>query len=128
MNLSHLQQHYPELLSYMKKHDYSAGYVNRFRSQILYILKNKDTSGWNSYQDIYRDYEKKSFSASFLRNQRTILGAIEKFNLEGIFPDGRSRHALCRSSSFDLLADEFRDLILFYSRSERRRGKKDIEL
>lgn len=125
MNLSHLQQHYPELLSYMKKHDYSAGYVNRFRSQILYILKNADKSGWNSYQDIYRDYEKKSLSASFLRNQRTILGAIEKFDLEGIFPDGHSRHALCRSSSFDLLADEFRNLILFYSRSERRRGKKE---
>ena len=56
MNLSHLQQHYPELLSYMEEHDYSAVYINRFRSQILYILKNADISGWSSYQDIYRDY------------------------------------------------------------------------
>ena len=125
MNLSHLQQHYPELLSYMEKRDYSAVYIKKFRSQILYILNHADMSGWNSYQDIYRDYEKKSSSASFLKNKRSILGAIEKFDHEGIFPDGRSRHALCRSSSLDLLVGEFRDLVLFYTEFERRRGKKE---
>ena len=125
MNLSHLQHHYQELLSYMKEHNYSVSYINKFRMQILYILKNADTAGWESYQDIYREHEKKSCSTSFLRNQRTIIGAIEKFDLEGLYPDGRSRRTLFHYDSFDLLADEFRSLLLFYIDYERRRGKKE---
>lgn len=58
MNLAHLQQHYQELLSYMKEHKYSAGYINKFHMQILYILKNADTAGWKSYQESYEDYQK----------------------------------------------------------------------
>ncbi len=40
MNFSNLQAHYEELLSYMEMHQYSATYIDTFKSEIQRILKH----------------------------------------------------------------------------------------
>lgn len=125
MNLSHLKSHHEELLAYMEQSGYSAAYINRFRKEIQRILKKADGNTWTLYRDIYNDYEKVPHSNDYLRNKRTIIGALEQFDINGLFPDGRRRHSLFDRGSYHLLASEFKELIDFYMDVERKRGKKE---
>lgn len=125
MDLSNLQEHYEELLSYMELNGYSATYIDRFHSEILRLLKNADKADWKSYRDIYREYEAVPHSNDYLRNKRTIIGALEQFDLCGLFPDGRRRHSLVDHGSYHLLIPEFRELIDFYTVYELNRGKRE---
>lgn len=64
-------------------------------------------------------------SKDYLRNKRTIIGALEQFDDFGRMPDGRSRHTLFERGSYHLLCSEFRELIDFYRIYEKKRGKKE---
>lgn len=77
MDLSHLQGHYEELLNYMEQKGYSDTYISRFREEIQRILKRADDNAWESYRDIYKEYEQIPHSNDYLRNKRTIIGALE---------------------------------------------------
>ena len=125
MDLSHLQGHYEELLNYMEQKGYSDTYISRFREEIQRILKRADDNAWESYRDIYKEYEQIPHSNDYLRNKRTIIGALEQFDINGLFPDGRRRHSLSDRGSYHLLLPEFKELIDFYSDAERKRGKKE---
>lgn len=125
MDLSHIQEHYEELLSYMEQKGYSDTYIIRFHKETQRILGKADNNDWTSYWDIYNDHEKVPHSKDYLRNKRTIIGALEQFDLKGLFPDGRRRHSLYERGSYHLLSPEFRQLIDFYINADRERGKKD---
>lgn len=125
MNLQHLKEHHGELLSFMENNDYSETYIHRFREEIARILREADTNEWQSYNDIYLDYLKSPHSKDYLRNKRTIIGALEQFDLFGRFPDGRRRHTLFERGSYHLLEPEFQELIDFYCAAERQRDKKE---
>lgn len=125
MDLSNLQEHHEELLSYMKENNYSDTYVARFHSEIVKILKSANKAAWESYHDIYMEYESISHSKDYLRNKRTIIGALERFDLYGFFPDGRRRHTLIVRGSYHLLFTEFKELIDFYTDYENKRGKRE---
>ena len=103
MDLSHLQGHYEELLNYMEQKGYSDTYISRFREEIQRILKRADDNAWESYRDIYKEYEQIPHSNDYLRNKRTIIGALEQFDINGLFPDGRRRHSLSDRGSYHLL-------------------------
>lgn len=128
MDLSHLQEHYEELLIYMEQKNYSGTYINKFRQEIEHIIKNSGNNNWRSYRDIYEEYEKVSHSESYLRNKRTIIGALEQFDINGLFPDGRRRHSLTDRGSYHLLTEEFKELIDYYVDAERKRGKKETTI
>ena len=125
MDLSHLQAHHEELITYMEQSGYSDTYINTFHREIQKILKKADNNTWTSYRDIYNDYEKVPHPKDFLRNKRTIIGALEQFDIHGLFPDGRRRHSLFERGSYHLLVSEFKELIDYYTDAERRRGKKE---
>lgn len=125
MNLQNLREHHEELLSFMESNGYSSTYIGRFRDEINRILDNTDNQHWQSYQDIYLDYLKAPHSDDYLRNKRTIIGALEQFDIFGRFPDGRHRHTLFERGSYHLLVPEFQKLIDFYCRYEKQRGKKE---
>ena len=109
MDLSHLQAHHEELITYMEQSGYSDTYINTFHREIQKILKKADNNTWTSYRDIYNDYEKVPHSKDFLRNKRTIIGALEQFDIHGLFPDGRRRHSLFERGSYHLLVSEFKE-------------------
>ena len=125
MDLQNLREHHEELLSFMENNGYSSTYIQRFRDEINRILADADSSRWQSYRDVYLEYLKVPHSKDYLRNKRTIIGALEQFDLFGCLPDGRHRHTLFERGSYHLLEPEFQELIDFYRMYEKQRGKKE---
>lgn len=125
MDLQNLKEHHEELLSFMENNGYSSTYIRRFREEINRILAKADSHDWQSYRDVYLDYLKAPHSKDYLRNKRTIIGALEQFDDFDRMPDSRSRHTLFERGSYHLLCSEFRELIDFYRIYEKKRGKKE---
>ncbi len=125
MDLQNLREHHEGLLFFMENNGYSSTYIQRFRDEINHILADADSSRWQSYRDIYLEYLKVPHSKDYLRNKRTIIGALEQFDLFGRLPDGRHRHTLFERGSYHLLEPEFQELIDFYRIYEKQRGKKE---
>jgi len=123
MNTQHLADNYPRLISYMEESGYSRIYVNRFKREINRILSLAPIQNWSSYMDIYLGYAKSSSSKEYLRDKRTIIGAIEQFDVFGRYPDGRRRHELYARSSYVSLSEEFKSIIDCYFEVESKRGK-----
>jgi integrase len=108
----------------MKANDYSETYVESIKREIKRILANGDSKQWSCYTDVYIDYTKELQSPDTLRNKRTIIGAIEQFDVYGRYPDGRRRHELFERGSYPLLIPEFKSLIDLYCEVEKKRGAK----
>jgi len=128
MNVQNLRDNYPKLISYMKTNGYSKTYVDRFKREIEKILSTVDSKEWSCYTDVYLDYTKTSHSPDYLRNKRTIIGAIEQFDVHGRYPDGRRRHELFERGAYPLLSPEFKSVIDYYCEAEKKRGKKDTTI
>ena len=124
MKTQHLEDSYPRLISYMEESGYSRIYINRFKREINHILSMAPLQNWSSYMDIYWGYTKSSSSKDYLREKRTILGAIEQFDIFGRYPDGRRRHELYARSSYVSLSEEFKSIIDCYVEVESKRGIK----
>ena len=125
MNVENLRDNYPKLISYMETNGYSKIYVDRFKREIKKILVAAGSKKWSCYTDIYLEYTKTSSSPDYLRNKRTIIGAIEQFDVFGRYPDGRCRHKLFKRGAYALLSEEFKSIIDYYCEEEKKRGKKD---
>jgi len=128
MDFQNLLEHHQKLLSYMESNRYSELYISRFKDEISWILRNAETKQWASYTDIYLEYTHVPHSKDYLRNKRTIIGAIEQFDLYGNYPNGRRRHTLFSRGAYHLLVPEFQELIDFYCEAEKRLGKKDTTI
>ena len=124
MNVQNLRDNYPKLISYMETNGYSKTYVDRFKREIKKILVAVDSKQWSCYTDVYLEYTKTSSSPDYLRNKRTIIGAIEQFDVFGRYPDGRRRHKLFKRGAYPLLSPEFKSIIDNYCKAEKKRGKK----
>lgn len=123
MNVQNLRDNYPKLITYMEVNSYSKTYVNKFKREIKKILE-ADSKEWSCYTDVYLEYTKTSQSPGYLRNKRTIIGAIEQFDVHGRYPDGRRRHTLFERGSYPLLSPEFKSIIDLYCEIEKNRDKK----
>ena len=124
MNVQNLRDNYPKLISYMESNGYSKTYVARFKREIEKILAAVDSKEWSCYTDVYLEYTKTSHSPDYLRDKRTIIGAIEQFDVHGRYPNGRRRHELFERGSYPLLSPEFKSVIDLYCEVEKKRGKK----
>lgn len=124
MNVQNLRDNYPKLISYMETNGYSKIYVDRLKREIEKILSAVDSKEWSCYTDVYLEYTKTSHSPDYLRNKRTIIGAIEQFDVHGRYPDGRRRHELFERGAYPLLSPEFKSVIDYYCEAEKKRGKK----
>jgi len=128
MNVKNLRDNYPKLISYMETNGYSKTYVDRFKREIKKILAAVDSKEWSCYKDVYLEYTKTSHSPDYLRDKRTIIGAIEQFDVHGRYPDRRHRHELFERGSYPLLSPEFKSVIDLYCEVEKKRGKKDTTI
>jgi hypothetical protein len=90
MNVQNLRDNYPKLISYMENVDYSKTYIDRFKREIKKILA-ADSKKWSCYRDVYLEYTKTSQSHDYLRNKRTIIGAIEQFDIHGRYPGWKTQ-------------------------------------
>jgi len=124
MNEQNLRDNYPKLISYLEANGYSKTYIDKFKREIEKILTSLNSMEWSCYTDIYLEYTKTSYSPDFLRDKRTIIGAIEQFDVYGRYPNGRRRHELFERGSYPLLSQEFKSIIDLYCEVEKKRGKK----
>jgi integrase len=124
MNVQNLRDHYPNLISYMEMNGYSKTYVDRLKREVKKILSTVDSKEWSCYTDVYLEYTKISNSPDYLREKRTIIGAIEQFDVHGRYPDGRRRHELFERGAYPLLSPEFKSIIDYYNEAEKKRSKK----
>ncbi len=124
MNVQNLRDNYPKLISYLEIKNYSKSYIDCFKREIDKILTLVDSKEWSCYKDIYLEYSKTSYSPDTLRNKRTIIGAIEQFDIHGRYPDGRRRHELFERGAYPLLSPEFKSVIDLYCEVEKKRSKK----
>jgi integrase len=108
----------------METNGYSKTYVDSFKREIEKILAAVDSKEWSCYTDVYLEYTKASYSPDYLRNKRTIIGAIEQFDVHGRYPNGKRRHELFERGSYPLLSPEFKSVIDLYCEIEKKRDKK----
>ncbi len=125
MDLQNLRDNYPKLISHMKNNGYSKTYVDRFSREIKRILSLAGSKEWSCYTDVYLEYAKTQHSPDYLRNKRTLIGAIEQFVVYGNYPDGQRRHKLFARGAYPLLLPEFKAVIDYYCNAEEKRGKKN---
>lgn len=128
MNVQHLRDNYPKLISYMEGNGYSAYYISKIKREIDRILSTADSKSWVSYSDIYLEYAQKSNSPSYLRNKLTFLGIIEHFDVCGQYPNGQRRQKIVPRSKYHLLTHEFKSVIDCYCAAENARGKKETTI
>ena len=128
MDVQNLQNKYPQLITYLESNGYSGLYIARFNREIKRILHQAKLKGWKSYTDVYLACVEISKSSSYLREKRTVIGAIEKFEILSLYPNRCQRHQILRESNYDLLSAEFKSVIDHYCDSEKGKGKKDTTL
>jgi integrase len=119
MDVQNLQNKYPQLITYLESNGYSKLYIARLKRDIQRIIHQAKLKGWKTYTDAYLAYVVTSKSPSYLREKRTAIGAIEKFETLGLYPNGCQRHQILRISSYDLLPSEFKSVIDHYRDSEK---------
>lgn len=122
MELQNLQCNYPLLISYLKENNYIEVYIQKFKKIIDYIFENAGIEKWKSYKDIYLSFIKITESKSTLREIRNILGALERFDLEGVFPSRLHRNHFLNEPSYNKLRSEFKNIIDTYIKHENERG------
>jgi len=124
MNVQNLRDNYPKLISHMETNGYSKTYVDRFKREIKKILALADSKDWSCFTDVYLEYTKTPHAPDYLRDKRTIIGAIKQFDVYGRYPDGRRRHELFNRGVYPLLVPVFKSVIDYYCEAEKKRGKK----
>lgn len=116
MDVQNLREKFPQLIAFLKENQYSENYIRSFKSEINRILSRTKLEKWNSYTDVYLFHTKRSKSVHVLGLKRGIIGAIERFDLENIYPDRSHRTQILKKTSFDLLSEEFKAVITTYCR------------
>ena len=108
----------------METNGYSKTYIDRIKREIKTILSTTNSKEVSCYTDVYLEYTKTSCSPDYLREKRSIIGAIEQFDVHGRYPDRRRRHELFERGAYPLLLPEFKSVIDYYCEAEKKRGKK----
>ena len=113
LDMTYLQNHLPELISYMKEHDYSESILRRLHFIANRIIVLSRTTEWNSYQDIYSWYCSQHLRHFYLKGVREILGILEAFHNRNEMPNNReTQNILCVSfSNYSLLIPHFKKLV-----------------
>ncbi len=113
MDLTNLCQNHMKLISYMQAQGYSKSYIRMVKNEIDRILLCTDSNTWDSYLDIYQEYEGKSRRSRI--RKATVIGLIARFDTEGLYPDGQW-HALWRRGAYEKLLPDFKGLVDFYKK------------
>lgn len=128
MNFVRLQQHYHELLEFLRKEGYTKSYIRTIQENIHWILKNEKNKTWQSYVDIYHDRVHKSESKLYKKNQRIAFGAIQQFDIYGEYPTRKIKNCFIKRGAYYQLTPGYKNLIDFYKQSEKLRGLKDCTI
>lgn len=115
MDLSNLRHQHTKLISHMKECGYAPEYIHTVQMEIARILLHENDNSWDSYKDIYHDYEEIPHSKHSLLRKATLIGMIADFDLHGIYPGDHHWHSLWERGVYTKLLPEFKGLVDHYS-------------
>lgn len=124
MDTRHLEEHFCELTGYMESAGYSEVYLRRFRTEFNWIVSHSEGNQWDSYRDIY-DERAVGLSPDAARGSRSILAALERFDVDGVLPNGvKQPSSVHQKGAYYQLCPEFKEVVDRYRAHEEARGKK----
>lgn len=126
LDLTYLQSKMDELISYMKEHGYSYDYIRKIKFIASRIIVLSRTIKWDSYEDIWKWYQNGSHKKGYINDVRRVLGLLENYHLNGLFPRNREvQNPLCpRKSAYLNLNSEFKEIVDYGCQIEEMRGLK----
>jgi len=128
MNVQNLRDNHPKLIAYMEEAGYCDGYIKKIKREISRILSDTDSKNWGAYTDIYLEYTQKTNSPNCLRNKRTMLNIIERFDARGQYPDGKQHQMVVVRDNYHFLSQDFKAVVDYYKSAETLRGKKETTI
>jgi integrase len=106
----------------MENAAYRQDYVDKFKREIEIILRLAESGKVLSYADVYREHERSGASLHVLRQKRVIIGAIERFDLYGQYPDGTTK--LLPKGAYHSLCAEYKAVVDYHIQAETKRGRQ----
>ena len=128
MDTSNLRENHYKLILYMETNGYSKHYVSLFRSEIRNILSLADSGKITSYADAYKWYQQSGLSKSSVTGKGTMIAAIEKFDLYGLYPDGSIKQTYTPKGAYHELCSEYKAIVDYFAESAHESGKRDSSI
>lgn len=124
INVKELRIKESQLLGFFKERGYSKCYIRLYKTVFNTVFKLVGSGECHTYEDMYR-YYLANRSGSSLRSAKNLLSSIKYFDSYGTYPEGKiKRQVGMEKTEYELLPDEFREVIDSYIRTDTERGKK----
>ena len=124
INIKELKIKESQLLEFFKKKEYTKRYIRLYKTVFNKVFKLVGSGECHTYKDIYRYYLANRSGAS-LRSAKNLLSSIKYFDSYGTYPEGKIKQQVGRKkTAYELLPDEFKEVIDSYIRTDTKRGKK----
>ena len=119
MNLENLSLSQDSLVEYMVTMNYSISYIMAIQREIRWLLKNKDSHKWNTYEEALQDRafacDKKNFT-----NKKSLFTVIRRFEEDSVYPN-RTRHPEGNTTPQELSAEFEKMAVAFEAMEVRHR-------
>lgn len=122
MDLEKLCSSHADLIQHMQNDGYSEDYVRRLKTEISWLIKNKEKEAAQSYEDACCIREKRTESSGMRRWYRLAYGILKRFDIYNEYPDRRQKEPLIKRGAYPQLNSTFREVIDLYKEADRKRG------
>jgi integrase len=128
MDVKNLRENHQKLISRMESDGYSKHYVSLFKSEIKNILNFADSGRIHNYEDAYELYKISGLSPNSVIGKGTMIAAIEKFDLCGLYPDGSIKQTYTPKGAYHALCPEYKTIADHFTERARESGKRDSSI
>lgn len=127
MDTRHLEEIFPNLLEHLHATGYSKGYIANLKVEFNWIINHSNGNTWESYHDIYLERAASTSSKGSRNNRHAAIAAFERFDTEGIPPNGNRTHPRKPRGAYHKLLQGFKEIVDYYTTHEEAIGKKAPE-
>ena len=126
MEVSSLEERFPELVSHMESEGYSPHYIAMVKTEMNWIARHGEGNRWESYADVYEERAAETDSRGSRRTRKNAIEIIARFDLHGTFPDWTKRKSEVapRGAYYQLNAGYAR-IVDDYASDAARLGRKE---
>ncbi len=125
MDFEKLCNTYAVLIEHMKDDGYFDGYVRRLKTEINWLIKNKEKKKIQSYEEAYRIRESRTESSEMQRWYRLAYGILKRFDVYNEYPNRRCNGPLIKRGAYPQLNEAFKEVINLYKEADMKRGLKE---
>jgi len=125
MNLEKLCNNHTDLIQHMRNDGYSEDYVRRLKTEINWLIKNKEKKKSQTYEDACCIRESHTKSSEMQRWYRLAYGILKRFDIYNEYPDRRRKEPLIKRGAYPQLNATFKEVIDLYKEVDRKRGLKE---